>query len=59
LSPEILDKMHAPPVDAPEKQEHLIATVDTLKQYDAFLFGIPTRFGNMPAQLKVNHRRIF
>lgn len=40
--------MHAPP-----KKDHPIATVDTLKEHDAFLFGIPTRYGNMPAQIKV------
>lgn len=29
-----------------------IATVDTLREYDSFLFGIPTRYGNFPAQFK-------
>ena len=24
----------------------------TLEQYDGFLFGIPTRYGNYPAQFK-------
>jgi len=38
---------------APEKSNYPIATVKTLTEYDAFLFGIPTRYGNMPAQLKV------
>ena len=28
------------------------ATPDTLKEYDAFLFGVPTRFGNYSAQWK-------
>ena len=48
LSQDILTKMHAPPkpTDIP------IATPETLKQYDAFLFGIPTRYGNFPAQWK-------
>ena len=48
LSPEILTLMHAPPkaTDIP------IATNETLQNYDAFLFGIPTRFGNFPAQWK-------
>lgn len=27
-------------------------TPDVLETYDAFLFGIPTRYGNMPAQWK-------
>lgn len=29
-----------------------IATVAELPEYDAIIFGIPTRFGNMPAQMK-------
>jgi NAD(P)H dehydrogenase (quinone) len=37
--------MHAPP-----KKDYPIAQPDTLKQYDAFLFGVPTRYGNQPAQ---------
>lgn len=28
------------------------ATPDVLKDYDAFLFGIPTRYGNFPTQFK-------
>lgn len=46
LSPEVLALLHAPekPKDIP------VATIDTLTQYDAFLFGIPTRFGTLPAQ---------
>ncbi|KNE73183.1 NAD(P)H:quinone oxidoreductase, type IV [Allomyces macrogynus ATCC 38327] len=47
LSPEILTKMHAPPApDVP------IATPETLTSHDGFVFGIPTRFGMLPAQLK-------
>ena len=41
--------MHAPPAD------ESVPTLDdpkTLEQYDAFLFGIPTRYGNFPAQWK-------
>lgn len=37
---------------APPKLDHPIADLNTLKNYDAFLFGVPTRYGNMPAQLK-------
>ena len=37
---------------APAKPDYPIATLDTLTSYDAFLFGIPTRFGNYPAQFK-------
>jgi NAD(P)H dehydrogenase (quinone) len=29
-----------------------IATVDELTDYDAIILGVPTRFGNMPAQMK-------
>lgn len=29
-----------------------IATVEELPDYDAIIFGVPTRFGNMPAQMK-------
>jgi len=47
LSDEILAKLHAPP-----KADFPLANRQTLLDYDAFLFGIPTRFGNMPAQLK-------
>ena len=48
LPEEVLSKMHAPP-----KRDYAIANNDTLKEHDAFLFGIPTRYGNMPAQFKV------
>lgn len=46
LSEDVLTAIHAPPKDASIP----IATVDTLVEYDAFLFGIPTRFGNLPTQ---------
>jgi NAD(P)H dehydrogenase (quinone) len=39
--------MHAPP-----KTSYPIAEPDTLSNYDAVLFGIPTRYGNFPAQWK-------
>ena len=29
-----------------------IASVDELSEYDAIIFGVPTRFGNMAAQMK-------
>ena len=29
-----------------------VATVAELPEYDAIIFGVPTRFGNMPAQMK-------
>jgi len=39
--------MHAPP-----KSDIPIITTDVITTYDAFLFGIPTRYGNFPAQWK-------
>ncbi|RAH74047.1 flavoprotein WrbA [Aspergillus aculeatinus CBS 121060] len=48
LPSEVLAKMHAPPkssVPILEKPEQLL-------DYDAALFGIPTRYGNFPAQFK-------
>ncbi|GLE08440.1 hypothetical protein PINS_up019623 [Pythium insidiosum] len=47
LPQDVLDKMHAPP-----KRDHPIATPDVLKDADGVLFGIPTRFGSMAAQIK-------
>lgn len=47
LSSEILAKMHAP-----SKSEYPVMAVDELKNFDAFLFGIPTRYGGFPAQWK-------
>lgn len=46
LSDDVLALIHAPPkpVDIP------IATLETLTKYDAFLFGIPTRYGTLPSQ---------
>ena len=43
----VLDKMNAAP------HVESIAVLDDphkLEEYDAFLFGIPTRYGNFPAQ---------
>lgn len=47
LSEEVLGKMHAPP-----KPSDVTVLEDpaTLAGYDAFLIGIPTRYGNFPAQ---------
>jgi len=49
LPQEVLTKMHAPPKDA---NIPVLTSPKTLEQYDAFLFGIPTRYGNFPAQWK-------
>lgn len=46
LPTEVLDKMYAP-----SKAEFPEATMETLVDYDAFIFGYPTRFGNLPAQM--------
>lgn len=49
LSQEVLTKMHAPakPSDIPVLEDPA-----DLEKYDAFLLGIPTRYGNFPAQWK-------
>lgn len=47
LPQEVLTKMHAPP-----KSDIPVVDAKTLESYDAFLFGIPTRYGNFPAQWK-------
>jgi len=49
LSPEVLTKMHSP---GQSKDVPLLEDPATLEQYDAFLLGIPTRYGNFPAQWK-------
>ena len=48
LPAEVLQKMYAP------GQTDAIPFVNPqiLEEYDAFLFGIPTRYGNFPAQFK-------
>ncbi len=48
LPQEVLTAIHAPP----KPTEIPIVSTDTLLTYDAFLFGIPTRFGTFPAQFK-------
>jgi NAD(P)H dehydrogenase (quinone) len=47
LSDEILTKMHAP-----AKPDVPVITTAQLTEADGFLFGIPTRFGTMPSQMK-------
>lgn len=37
---------------APAKADYPVIDAKTLESYDAFLFGIPTRYGNFPAQWK-------
>lgn len=48
LAPEILVKMHAPPKD----ETIPIISASELPAADAFIFGIPTRYGAMAAQMK-------
>jgi NAD(P)H dehydrogenase (quinone) len=45
----VLEKMYAPPKDA---SVPTLSDPATLEGYDAVLFGIPTRYGNFPAQWK-------
>ena len=47
LSPEVVKAL-----GGIEKPNYPIATRDTLLEFDAFLFGIPTRFGNFPTEWK-------
>ncbi|KAJ7459251.1 flavoprotein-like protein [Mycena latifolia] len=47
LPQEVLTKMHAP-----AKPAYPLITPDALAAHDAYLMGIPTRFGNFPAQWK-------
>ncbi|KAH6915703.1 NADH:quinone oxidoreductase [Coprinopsis sp. MPI-PUGE-AT-0042] len=47
LGEDILKILKAPP-----RPDYPIADLETLKKYDSFLFGIPTRYGNMPVQFK-------
>jgi NAD(P)H dehydrogenase (quinone) len=47
LPQDVLTKMHAPP-----KPDYPIIAAADLTEFDAFLFGIPTRYGNFPAQWK-------
>ena len=48
LPEEVLAKMHAP-----AKPDYPIITPDQHPNFDAFIFGIPTRYGNFPGQWKV------
>jgi len=51
LPPNIIEAMHA--TEAKKKFAHVpIATLDDLAQADAIIFGTPTRFGMMSAQMK-------
>lgn len=38
---------------APAKPDYPVITLEQFASFDAYLFGIPTRYGTMPAQWKV------
>ena len=48
LPEEVLTKMHAAP-----KPDYPVIGPAELVEYDGFILGIPTRYGNFPAQWKV------
>ncbi|ODV96647.1 hypothetical protein PACTADRAFT_32146 [Pachysolen tannophilus NRRL Y-2460] len=50
--PETLPENILKALNAPPKPDYPIASTETLTSYDAFLFGIPTRYGNFPSQWK-------
>ncbi len=50
--PELVPEEVARKAGAKLDQPALIATVDELPGYDAIIFGTPTRFGNMCAQMR-------
>jgi NAD(P)H dehydrogenase (quinone) len=50
--PELMSDEVARKVGAKVDQAAPVATVDELPNYDAILFGTPTRFGNMCAQMR-------
>src|SRR5918911_2870677 len=50
--PELMPREIAEKSGAKLDQAAPIATVDELPQYDAIIFGTPTRFGNMASQMR-------
>lgn len=50
--PEIMSAEAARQAGAKRDQPAPVATVDELPDYDAIIFGTPTRFGNMCAQMR-------
>lgn len=50
--PELVPEDVAKSINFKLDQAAPIATVDELPEYDAIIIGVPTRFGNMPAQMK-------
>lgn len=50
--PETIPEVQAKAFGIKTSQSASIATPDDLKNYDAIIFGTPTRFGNMAAQMR-------
>ena len=50
--PETIPEVQAKAFGIKNLQSASIATPDDLKNYDAIIFGTPTRFGNMAAQMR-------
>lgn len=50
--PELMSEDVAKSAGAKLDQDAPIATVEELPEYDAIIFGTPTRFGNMAAQMR-------
>ncbi|THH11663.1 hypothetical protein EW145_g494 [Phellinidium pouzarii] len=50
--PETLSEDILKLLQAPAKPEYPVISPNDLKNFDAFLFGVPTRYGNFPAQWK-------
>ena len=50
--PEIIPEDQARAIGVKLDQRAPIATADELADYDAIIFGTPTRFGNMAAQMR-------
>jgi NAD(P)H dehydrogenase (quinone) len=50
--PELVPEAAAKAAHMKLDQKAPIATVDELANYDAIIFGVPTRFGNMAAQMR-------
>jgi NAD(P)H dehydrogenase (quinone) len=55
LPEDVLQKMHAPP-PGPDAPPVIDPTSDWPADADGFIFGTPTRFGSMTAQMKVRRR---
>jgi len=52
MVPETLPKDILEKMGAPEKPDLPVATTEVLEEADGIMFGIPTRFGMAPAQMK-------